>query len=123
MKNKDDRSEVTVPLESSGQALRRQAEEIAREKAAQSTENHEAEALLPKKTRQMLHELRVHQIELEMQNEELQRSREELEEMRDHPVHLSLVSQSVKLPLFPPCFSSNLTSVIVIPLSTALHIS
>lgn len=44
--------------------LRRQAEE----KAAKMTENQEA--LSADETRQMLHALRVHQIELEMQNEE-----------------------------------------------------
>ena len=51
-----------------GEAERRQrAEAIVREKAAQSPEQFEA--LSSKETRQMLHELRVHQIELEMQNE------------------------------------------------------
>ena len=49
----------------SGQAadLHRQAEEIAREKEAQSPENLEAMSL--EETQQTLHELRVHQIELE----------------------------------------------------------
>ena len=50
-------------------SLRRQAEKIAREKAAQSPED--IESLSPDEIRQILHELRVHQIELEMQNEEL----------------------------------------------------
>jgi uncharacterized SAM-dependent methyltransferase len=52
--------------------LRRQAEEIALEKAAQSPED--LGALSPEKTRRMLHELRVRQIELKMQNEELRRA-------------------------------------------------
>ncbi|MCX6233340.1 MAG: PAS domain S-box protein [Bacteroidetes bacterium] len=56
--------------------LRRRAEEIAREKAAQSSED--MQTLSPEETRQMLHELRVHQIELEMQNEELRRAQEGL---------------------------------------------
>ena len=56
--------------------LRRQAEE----KAAQSPEN--LESLSPEETQQTLHELRVHQIELEMQNEELRRAQRELEAAR-----------------------------------------
>jgi PAS domain S-box-containing protein len=50
-------------------ALRRQAEEIAQENAALTLENPQALSL--EETRQMLHELRVHQIELEMQCNEL----------------------------------------------------
>ena len=49
----------------SGQAadLRHQAEEIVRQKATQSPEN--LVAISSKETPQALHELRVHQIELE----------------------------------------------------------
>jgi hypothetical protein len=61
-------------------ALRQKAEAIAREKAGQSPE--QLEALLPEETRQTLHELRVHQIELEMQNEELRRAQVELDAAR-----------------------------------------
>ncbi len=60
--------------------LRRQAEKIAREKAAQSPEN--IEALSTDEIRQILHELRVHQIELEMQNEELRLAQVELDAAR-----------------------------------------
>ena len=56
--------------------LRRQAEEIALRKADQSPEN--IAALSPEETQLMLHELRVHQIELEMQNEELRRAQVDL---------------------------------------------
>lgn len=63
-----------------GDALRRQAEQIAREKAAQSPQD--LEALSPEKIRQTLHELQVHQIELEMQNEELRRAQTELDTAR-----------------------------------------
>jgi PAS domain S-box-containing protein len=64
----------------SGQALRRRAEALAGEKAGEIPEN--LEALSPEVARRALHELRVHQIELEMQNEELRRTQEELEVSR-----------------------------------------
>ncbi|MFH0729908.1 MAG: PAS domain S-box protein [Pseudomonadota bacterium] len=60
--------------------LRRRAEKISRDNAASEAE--ELTALSPEETRRMLHELRVHQIELEMQNEELLRAQVELEETR-----------------------------------------
>ena len=61
--------------------LRRRAEEIAQQKAAPSPEN--LEDLSPEQMGKMLHELRVHQIELEMQNEELRRAQLELEKAHD----------------------------------------
>jgi signal transduction histidine kinase/PAS domain-containing protein len=63
---------------SSGKAseLRRRAER----KAAQSLEIIDAK--LPEEVKCVLHELRVHQIELEMQNEELRTSQVELEAVR-----------------------------------------
>jgi PAS domain S-box-containing protein len=73
MKNKDDRPEHPPPL-------RQQAEKIAREKVAQPSED--LESLSPEETRQMLHELRVHRIELETQNEALRRAQAELEATR-----------------------------------------
>ena len=42
----------------------------------------EIETQSPAEDRQMLHELRVHQIELEIQNEELRSAREQLEVSR-----------------------------------------
>jgi len=60
--------------------LRKHAEEIARGKVTPIPEN--IEALSPEKTRQLVHELQVHQIELEMQNEELRRAQEKLEVSR-----------------------------------------
>ncbi len=57
--------------------LRRQAEETALGNAAQLMED--LEALPPSEMRRMLFELRVHKIELEMQNEELRRAQLALE--------------------------------------------
>lgn len=56
--------------------LRKRAEKIAREKAAGTPDN--LKALSPEETQQLLHELQVHQIELEIQNEELRRTQTEL---------------------------------------------
>ena len=61
-------------------ALRRRAEGIARGKAFRIPEN--TESLSIEAAGQMLHELRVHQIELEMQNEDLRRTQGELEASR-----------------------------------------
>ena len=60
--------------------LRWQAEEILREKGTWSPEK--LGTLSPEETRQTLHELCVHQIELEMQNEELRRTQVELDDAR-----------------------------------------
>jgi PAS domain S-box-containing protein len=57
--------------------LRRRAEKTFRDKAAQSPDRDDA--LSPEEMQRTLHELRVHRIELEMQNEELHRSQLELE--------------------------------------------
>ena len=65
-----------APSMNSGEALRKQAEE----KAALMPKA--PESLSPEEARQALHELLVHQIELELQNEELRRTQVELEASR-----------------------------------------
>jgi len=60
--------------------LRREAEKIARENADRSPED--LQAMSHEETRYALHELRVHKIELEMQNEALRRRQDELDVAR-----------------------------------------
>jgi two-component system, cell cycle sensor histidine kinase and response regulator CckA len=69
-----------APEAEAAQALRRRAEALADEAAGGKPEN--VEVLSPETVRRALHELRVHQIELEMQNEELRRTQEQLEVSR-----------------------------------------
>jgi len=59
--------------------LRRRAE-LAAEKSLGVSD---VSALSPQKVQQLIHELQVHQIELEVQNEELRRTQQELEASRD----------------------------------------
>jgi len=63
---------TTKPL--TAQDLRQRAEELFR-----ASESLILETTTHDETKQLLHELRVHQIELEMQNEELRRAQEELD--------------------------------------------
>lgn len=62
--------------------LRRQAEELLR------ATNRDVEAMPVKDVQQLVHELQVHQIELEMQNDELRRTQMELEVASDRYVDL-----------------------------------
>ncbi|MDH5252650.1 MAG: PAS domain S-box protein, partial [Nitrospira sp.] len=58
-------------------ALRRQAEALLR------TTKRDVAAMPAKDVQQLVHELQIHQIELEMQNDELRRTQAELEATRD----------------------------------------
>jgi len=64
---------TSSPEADAGQALRKRADALAGELP------EKPEVVSPERVRQSLHELQVHQIELEMQNEELRRTQEELE--------------------------------------------
>ena len=80
MHNKDNQKKTRgLPVEGLAE-MRRRAEGIVREKAALSPEN--PEAMPPGEAQRTLYELQVHQIQLEMQNEELRRAQAELEVSR-----------------------------------------
>ena len=62
------------------QALREKAEEVSRTTAEEQTAT--PVEMSAEEVRRLLHELRVHQIELEMQNTELRRTQDQLEAER-----------------------------------------
>ena len=70
--------EDTHNLDADG--MRRQAEAIVR--AEKNRFREDLEAMSGEDIRQMLHELRVHQVQLEMQNQELQRQQQEMAQLR-----------------------------------------
>ncbi len=64
------------------QALRRRAEKLLQGGTAEAAEHQSLASMSPAAIGEMLHELRVHQIELEMQNDELRRRQLELDTAR-----------------------------------------
>lgn len=75
--------------------LRRQAEDLLR------ASKRDIAAMPAKDVQELVHELQVHQVELEMQNEELRRARMELEAARDRYMDLYDFSPAGHLTLDP----------------------
>jgi len=75
----------TIKNSPGGSDLRRRAEKKLKEIAGNI---EELSGMSPEKMASLIHELQVHQIELEMQNEELRRVQQELEKTRDRYSHL-----------------------------------
>jgi len=73
-------SSVTHDAPNAAQLMRRRAEDMALEKLAQLPVGQQVRS--PEEMQQLMHELAVHQIELEMQNDELRRVQLELEVSR-----------------------------------------
>ncbi|MCK9372972.1 MAG: HD domain-containing protein [Sulfuricurvum sp.] len=65
------------------QTLRHKAEEIV-----SANEQHDSKAISPEETSRLLHELQVHQIELEMQNDELCQIQNKLDDERNNYFNL-----------------------------------
>jgi PAS domain S-box-containing protein len=80
MSDKDNRHDESPPSTGSAEALRRRAEEVAAGATGRQAENLDALSL--EEISRTFHELRVHQIELEMQNEELRETQLELDAAR-----------------------------------------
>ncbi len=83
----DERQKMTQEKDSKDKfsRLRKRAEE-SRDRNASDMEN--ITALSPDEVQRMVHELRVHQIELEMQNEDLRQAQVKLEELKDRYLDL-----------------------------------
>ena len=75
----------TINNPSGGSEVRQRAEEKLKEASRRS---EDLSGMSPEDKTTLIHELEVHQIELEMQNDELQRIQNELEKTRDRYSHL-----------------------------------
>ena len=75
----------TIKNSPGGSDLRGRAEKKLKETAGNI---EELSGMSPEKMASLIHELQVHQVELEMQNEELRRVQQELEKTRDRYSHL-----------------------------------
>ena len=92
--------ELGLPVPLGAEALRRQAEALVHDLRAKAQD--EDSLLAPEQIQKALHELHVHEIQLEMQNEELRRLMAELDRTRAHyfdlydlaPVGYCTLSQS-----------------------------
>ena len=81
MKDKNALQAFVATSANSGAVLRQMAEEIVGDDAPDPRES--PPLLTPEAMQQALHELRVHQIELEMQNEELRQAQARIEEAKE----------------------------------------
>ena len=80
MTGMNNQSEKSAHVASPLQNLRRRAEDVTREKTGDVP--LEVDEMSPEETRKMFHELNVHQVELEIQNEELRLAQVELDVAR-----------------------------------------
>ena len=80
MTGMNNQSEKSAHVASQLQNLRRRAEDVTREKTGDVP--LEVDEMSPEETRKMFHELNVHQVELEIQNEELRLAQVELDVAR-----------------------------------------
>src|SRR3990167_3587075 len=97
MKDKNALQAFVATSANSGAVLRQRAEEIVGDDAPDPRES--LPLLTPEAMQQALHELRVQQIELEMQNEELRQAQARIEEAKERYFDLYDLAPVGYLPL------------------------